>query len=507
MTDLSATWLALIVPIALALAAAAARLRPAQAWRIAGAVAIAAPLLALFAFPALPIVGRVMLLLVTSIGAVTLRFSERYLNGEPSTAGFVHWFLLTVTGASVVVIAQDLVVLGLGWTLTSLSLHQLLTFGPPRAGAELAAHKKFLLSRVADLVLLIAVILIGRAYGSTNITSILERAADGVLPSAAGIGVPLLAFAVILRSAQLPFHGWLIQVMEAPTPVSALLHAGVVNLGAYVLVALAPLVLLSPAALWMLILSGLASALLAGLSGLAQPTIKSALAWSTVAQMGFVLVEIGVGAIEVALLHIVGHACYKAHAFLASGSRVAMAVSARSTPARISFFRWVASAAIALMVVAVIAPLGNRFFSDPSTLFGTLLLAFAITPALAFAPRQWNLRALAVTLGIVLGLPLLTMAWHAVLTAMIPNPNAAFVTMASAWSAAAGFAAMLTLSASLTSAPHATLARALYPHAVAGFHLDAIFTRLTFRVWPPTLTPRAVRVAPERAHLRLERAA
>jgi NAD(P)H-quinone oxidoreductase subunit 5 len=267
MTDLSASWLALLAPTALALSAAWARIRPAQAWRQGLGVTLAGPVLALLAFPALSVVGRVMLLLVTGIGAVTLRFSQRYLDGEPDTPRFVHWFLLTLAGASLVVVARDLIVLGLAWTLTSLSLHQLLTFGPPRAAAEVAAHKKFLLSRLADAVLLVAIILLARAYGSTNIALILDQAREGLLPTAASVGVSLLVVAVILRSAQLPFHGWLIQVMEAPTPVSALLHAGVVNLGAYVLVSLAPLLVLSPTAMGLLIVFGLGSAVLAGLSG------------------------------------------------------------------------------------------------------------------------------------------------------------------------------------------------------------------------------------------------
>jgi hypothetical protein len=135
------------------------------------------------------------------------------------------------------------------------------------------------------------------------------------------------------------------------------------------------------------------------------------------------------------------------------------------------------------------------------------VLAFAITAAVASTPRTRNLRAVLPSLGIIAGLPVLTLAWHALLAPLVAAPTGPAVAMWAAWTAVAGFATLLATFALISSAPQAALARALYPHAVAGFHLDALFTRLTFRVWPPTITPRAVRVAPERAYLRLERAA
>jgi NAD(P)H-quinone oxidoreductase subunit 5 len=506
-TDLTATPLALLAPVALAAGALVARLRPARAWRVGLGVTIAAPVLALLAFPALTPVSRVMLLLVAGIGAVTLRFSQRYLDGERDTAAFVHWFLLTLTGASLVVTTQDLVVLALGWTLTSLSLHQLLTFGAPRAAAEVAAHKKFLLSRLADVSMLVAVVLLARAYGSTDIVRILDQARDGVAPAGATLGALFLALTVILRSAQLPFHGWLIQVMEAPTPVSALLHAGVVNLGAYVLIALAPLMLLAPTALIVLLAFGLLSATLAALTSLAQPSIKGALAWSTCAQMGFVLVEIGVGAFDLALLHIAGHAAYKAHAFLSSGSTVSQAAQRGGANLRPTLLRWAISFPLAAGFIWMLAPLGRDVMTQPAALFGSVLLVLAITPALATAPLGRGLRALWPTAAIVAGLPLLYAMWHAMLsplTAVVP-PGA--IVAWAPWLAGAALTALLATYALVTSNAQGALAKALYPHAIAGFHLDALFTRLTFRVWPPSITPRALRVAPERAYLRLERAA
>ncbi len=132
----------------------------------------------------------------------------------------------------------------------------------------------------------------------------------------------LLAFAAILKTAQLPLHGWLIQVMEAPTPVSALLHAGVVNMGGFVLLRVAELIGLVPSAQWLLVIVGSLTAVLAGMVMLTRISIKVRLAWSTCAQMGFMLMEIGLGLYELALLHLVAHSLYKAYAFLSSGEAV-----------------------------------------------------------------------------------------------------------------------------------------------------------------------------------------
>ncbi len=132
----------------------------------------------------------------------------------------------------------------------------------------------------------------------------------------------LLVMAVIFRTALLPVHGWLIQVMEAPTPVSALLHAGVVNLGGFVLMRFAPMLDQANAARILLLIFALATAVLAGIVMLTRISIKVRLAWSTVAQMGFMLLECALGLYTLAALHLIGHSLYKAHAFLSASEGV-----------------------------------------------------------------------------------------------------------------------------------------------------------------------------------------
>jgi NAD(P)H-quinone oxidoreductase subunit 5 len=223
--------------------------------------------------------------------------------------------------------------------------------------------------------------------------------------------------------------------------------------------------------------------------------------------MGFVLVEIGVGAFDLALLHIVGHAAYKAHAFLSSGSTVARATLRRAPSDHPTLFRWALSFSLAAALVWAMAPLGRDIASDSAALFGTALLVLAITPALATAPIGRGLKALWPTAAVVAGLPILYATWHALLAPLTAPVAPMAIAAWAPWLAAAAFTGLLAVYASVTSAADGRIARALYPHAIAGFHLDAIFTRLTFRVWPPSITPRALRVAPERARLRLERAA
>ena len=269
------------------------------------------------------IVTCVMLLLVSSLGAVIVRYSWTYLQGDPGLATYLRWLLLTLGAVTALVIANNLLAVALGWTATSLALHQVLTFYRDRTAALVAAHKKFLVSRLADGCLLACLALVHRDIGSFDLDRIAAWAGTHPeLTPSLHIAAVLLVVAVALRSAQLPFHGWLIQVMEAPTPVSALLHAGVVNIGGFVLIRLAPWMAHAWIAQLLLVVIGLVSAIIAALVMTTRVSVKVTLAWSTCAQMGFMLVECGLGLWHLALLHLVAHSLYKAHAFLSAGTVV-----------------------------------------------------------------------------------------------------------------------------------------------------------------------------------------
>jgi NAD(P)H-quinone oxidoreductase subunit 5 len=209
-------------------------------------------------------VSATMLLLVAFIGWVVLRFSLTYTLGEPRREVFLRRICLTLAAVMLLVTAGNLVQLAVAWILLGLSVRQCLLFYPDRVPAQRAARKKLISSAISSLALIAAVILLARGYGTTDIATILAAARDGVAPAALPWAAGLIAVAALLKSAQVPAHGWLTEVMEAPTPVSALLHAGVVNAGGFLLIRFADVMLLAPGALAALVMVGGFSALSAG---------------------------------------------------------------------------------------------------------------------------------------------------------------------------------------------------------------------------------------------------
>lgn len=434
-----------------------------------------------------------MLVLVSGVAAIIARFSRRYLHGDPGQSRFLRWFLVTMTAASVVVITNHLLLLAVAWTSTTLALHQLLTFYPDRPQALIAAHKKFLLSRVADMAIAGAVVLLWSSYHTFEIDALVARASVGAIPIAAKAAGVLLALGISLRSAQLPFHGWLIQVMEAPTPVSALLHAGVVNIGGFVLIRLAHLIGRIEVAQDVLVAVGTTTAVLAALVIMTRVSIKVMLAWSTAAQMGFMLLECGLGAYSLALLHLVAHSLYKAHAFLASGATVEehtrRAMVTGIVPPTLT--RWSVGA---LAGVALVFGGGTMLGVQPSVDGGgwalPLVLALAVAPLFAQAGlpgRPSALLSLALAIGVTGSCALAHVVFRVLAPVALPAGRDSVLRVSIV---VIGFFALYVLQALISARPQGRLARALYPSCFAGFYLDEIFTRLTFRLWPPSRAQR-----------------
>lgn len=274
-------------------------------------------------------ISAAMSLLVAFIGWIVVRYAKTYLAGEARQGWFTGWLCLTLAAVLLLVAAGSLVQLCAAWIGTSLALHRLLLFYPERAGARRAARKKFVVARAGDLALVAACGLLFVAYRTTDVGAILAAARDGLGGGAAGAAAGFLALAAVLKSAQFPVHGWLTEVMETPTPVSALLHAGVINAGGFLLIRFADVCLLSPLTMAALAAVGGFTALFGGLVMLTQPAVKTSLAWSTVAQMGFMILECGLGLFPLALLHILAHSLYKAHTFLSAGGAVEQVASIR----------------------------------------------------------------------------------------------------------------------------------------------------------------------------------
>ncbi len=438
----------------------------------------------------LDVVGGVMLVLVGFIGLVILRFSRRYLDGDAGQVRYVRWFLATLAAVSLLVLANHLLLIWLAWLGTSISLHQLLTFYDDRAPALIAAHKKFISSRLADACLLAAIALVAGSAGSADLDVVFARIeADGQLARSAPIQLAAMLFAAAaaLKCAQLPFHGWLIQVMEAPTPVSALLHAGVVNLGGFLMIRLAPLMAEAEAAQTLLVVVGSVTAVVASLVMMTRVSIKVALAWSTCAQMGFMLLECGLGAWSLALLHLVAHSLYKAHAFLSSGSAVDVwRAQDQAVPAgKLGLGAWIAAGIGSLILVAGLERIA---FGEPGDAPASLVLAgvvaVALTPLVARALTDGSGRRLH-WLGAALALSAAYFGWHTAFGHLVEAPSgpSALLPLRIAIVVLA-FGLLFTLHVALEVRPQGRIARALYGPLFAGLYLDDLFTRLTFRVWP-----------------------
>lgn len=496
--------MALAVPVTLALAAAAAPRRAGLA--SAGALAWAL----LFSLGS-ALVGDgpagagttlgvrvdaatcVMLLLVAGLGAAIVRFSRTYLDGDAGLFRYFRWLLSTLSAVAGLVLTDNLLVMVLFWTATSLALHQLLTFYADRPAALVVAHKKFLVSRLADACLAASVALVYTNVGSFGLDRITAwvEARPG-LPLSMDLAAVLLVIAVALRSAQLPFHGWLTQVMEAPTPVSALLHAGVVNIGGFVLIRLAPWIAQAEAARFLLLAIGLASTIVAALVMTTRVSVKVALAWSTCAQMGFMLVQCALGLWPLALLHLVAHSLYKAHAFLSAGSAVddwkKQASTAPPPPGSPRHLGVAALFAVGsgILAVTLLRPyLGFSTSHQPSDVVLALLVGLSVSPLLA-GPATIGSRAAAPIALYVAGIVLLYLGWHGLAAQLLPPRGDA--AGAVGWTLTAlGFAALFVVKTAVQLRPGGKFARALHPWLFSGLYLDEIFTRLTFRVWPPRL--------------------
>jgi len=277
-----------------------------------------------------------MLNMIALLSFIIIKFSGNYLDGDDRQGAFIGRLAATIGSVQLLVLSGNLAILFISWVLTSISLHRLLVFYPNRPGAIISARKKFILARLSDTFLLAAVILLYNEFHTGNLEAIFSaikitynsNSSTTTLEYAA----LALAFAAIIKSAQFPFHGWIVEVMETPTPVSALLHAGLLNAGPFLIVRMAFIINESNYTQTLLIITGAFTALFASIVYLTQTSVKTALGYSSVAHMGFSLLTCGLGVYSATMLHLVAHSFYKAHAFLSSGSAIEVVRSSKFSP-------------------------------------------------------------------------------------------------------------------------------------------------------------------------------
>ena len=431
-------------------------------------------------------VSATMLLLVTFIGWIVVRYARTYLDGETRQGLFLGWLNLTLASVALLVTAGTLPQLVAAWISTSLFLHKLLLFYSDRVAARRAARKKFITARLGDSALIAAAVLLAIAYGSTDIGAILRSAHAGQGGALAAAAAILLGLAAMLKSAQFPTHGWLTEVMETPTPVSALLHAGVINAGGFLLIRFADVILLSPGGLAVLALIGGFTALFGGLVMLTQPAVKTSLAWSTVAQMGFMIFECGLALFPLALLHIVAHSLYKAHSFLASGGAVErVAAIRRPGPVAIPDARAVGRAFLSALALYALVGLafGIGHKSPQSIALGAILIfgvAYMLAQGFADAApwaltRRTAVYALATSVGYF---ALQTAAGIATAGVLPATPAPGPLEWALIVLALSSFGLVAIVQAMFPLWAYHPAAAGLRVHFSNGFYANAVFDRL-----------------------------
>jgi NAD(P)H-quinone oxidoreductase subunit 5 len=480
------------------------------AWLIAEIIAVGVPALSLIAVigaiaeaaSGTPVdgLGLAMATLIGVLGWIIVRYSERYLVGERNQARYITALMATLASVMMVTLTDNLGLLVAAWIASSLALHGLLIYYSHRPAALASAHKKFLASRLAELCLIAALGLIYWEIGSLQL-SWLAAYAEGSdpLPAQLHIAMVLMALGAALKSAQMPVHGWILQVMEAPTPVSALLHAGVVNLSGFVLIRLAEPLAAAPLAQALLVLIGSITAVLSALVMMTRVSIKVRLAWSTCSQMGFMLLECGLGLYELALLHLIAHSAYKGYAFLAAGDTVRSAQKHAflpTGPTGSSLNRFLSRLVAAPVAIALLLGITLAWqYLTPHITSLALPAAAVVIVGIGLAPLLWPMadRAIrGVTRGIatIVLLAHLYLIWHVAFSGLAPKADDPVSTWLVVWTLTL-FGAFYILQTLIVAMPSTRVCQVLRRWAVAGFFMDELFTRLTFRVWPLRLPAEA----------------
>jgi NAD(P)H-quinone oxidoreductase subunit 5 len=268
--------------------------------------------------------GLVLALLTSFVAAIMLSFSQRHMKADSALPLYAGRVGLLVAAVLCFVTATDLFSLGLAWIVSGWLLASLIGHVPnwPEAAAAASRARRYFL--MGDVALLGALSVLGISAGTVSIS--VATAAAGQLAHAEQLLIGgLLLIAALARCAVPPFHDWLMRSMAAPTPVSALMHAGLVNAGGFLLIRFAPILEVAPAVKLAAIGVGAAGALFGIGVMMVRPDVKRALGGSTVAQMSFMIMTCGLGFYAAALWHLVAHGLFKAWLFLGAGSNIGRA--------------------------------------------------------------------------------------------------------------------------------------------------------------------------------------
>jgi NAD(P)H-quinone oxidoreductase subunit 5 len=321
--------------------------------------------------------SSIVLAMVTLLSLCIFRYSIRYLDGDKRRVVFFRNFQLTVFAVTFLTLSNNLLMFFAAWLGSSYGLHQLLLHFNERPQAILAARKKWWVSRIGDVCLLAGIVLTYIQFGTFNFTELFAIANDPQTMTAAtqGGGFFLIGLLFVIgamtKSAQFPFHFWLPETMETPTPVSALMHAGIINAGGYLIIRLSPILAQATIAHALLTVVGGVTAVFGALAMMTQTDVKRSLAYSTISQLGFMMIQCGLGLYALALFHIIAHGFYKAHAFLSTG---AILEDVPAPKRNLSNF----GLALSYLIATGLVILGLNWDSDSALVTASLLIYFGI---------------------------------------------------------------------------------------------------------------------------------
>lgn len=269
-------------------------------------------------------ISSVMILIITGVGALIHLFSIGYMHHDKGVTKYFAYLNFFLFNMLILVLGDSLLTMFVGWEGVGLCSYLLIGFWFNDAAKAAAGMKAFITNRIGDAAFLIGIFILFMTFGTVNLHELNALAPTAIEASWLGavtLGTLMLFVGATGKSAQIPLYVWLPDAMAGPTPVSALIHAAtMVTAGVYMIVRLNPLFIVAPNTMMVVAAVGAATAVLAATIGITQTDIKKVLAYSTVSQLGYMFLGVGVGAFGAGMFHLMTHAFFKALMFLGSGS-------------------------------------------------------------------------------------------------------------------------------------------------------------------------------------------
>jgi NADH-quinone oxidoreductase subunit L len=315
-----------------------------------------------------------MVLVVTGVSTLIHLYSYGYMKSDEGYHRFFSYLNFFVFSMLLLVLAGNFVLLIVGWAFVGFASYALISFWYQRETATRAGMKAFVINVVGDIGLVLAALLIFRELGSFDYGTVFERAPETFSTNQWSITAIclLLLLGAFAKSAQLPLHTWLPDAMEGPTPVSSLIHAAtMVTAGVYLIARTHPLFVLAPTAADISAFIGLATLLMAATVALVATDLKRAIAYSTMSQIGYMVVGVSIGAYGAGLFHLMTHAFFKALLFMAAGSIIAAMANEQNIDKMSGFAKAMRFTSITMLCGALALaafPLTSGFFSKDEIL-------------------------------------------------------------------------------------------------------------------------------------------